>query len=51
MLTEAHANELLAKGKDDSGERHLFKNAAKLTDQEETLLKGNYIIAQIRRTE
>src|SRR5580704_13652718 len=40
MLTESHANELLAKGKDDSAERHLFKNAAKLTGQEEALLKS-----------
>jgi hypothetical protein len=40
MLTESHANELAAMGKDDSSERHLFKTLTHLTDQEETLLKS-----------
>jgi hypothetical protein len=39
-VTEAHANELLAEGKDDSPERHRFMNAAHLTSQEEALLKS-----------
>lgn len=38
-VTESHADELTAKGKDDSSERHLFKTLAHLPDQEEALLK------------
>jgi hypothetical protein len=40
VKTESYATELLALGKDDSGERHRFKNAIGLTDAEETLLKS-----------
>jgi hypothetical protein len=40
MFVESHADQLLAAGKDDSSERHLFKRLAKLTDQEEALLKS-----------
>ena len=46
MLTESHANELLAAGKDDSPERHRFKKLAHLTDQEEALLKSTAADAQ-----
>ena len=40
MMVESHADQLLAAGKDDSSMRHLFKRLAKLTDQEEALLKS-----------
>jgi hypothetical protein len=40
MFVESHADQLLAAGTDDSSMRHLFKRLAKLTDQEEALLKS-----------
>ena len=40
MFLESSANQLVAMGKDDSALRHHFKNMARLTDQEEALLKS-----------
>jgi hypothetical protein len=40
VLTEGYANLQLAESRDDSGQRHYFKNLASLTDAEEALLKS-----------